>query len=140
MLVVADVNISRQEVDFLKEIEAVERVVYVRHDLNKRMPDEEIVQYALEHNALIVTRDKGFNYNPKKQWDQEYPSVLLVRHKNGLIKRVGWQVREAMIVYGFSTPHAESVCRAFFAEENSGSRRILVASVVRESDLELSEA
>jgi hypothetical protein len=71
MLVVADVNISRQEVDFLKEIEAVERVVYVRHDLNKRMPDEEIVQYALEHNALIVTRDKGFNYNPKKQWEQE---------------------------------------------------------------------
>ena len=99
MLVVADVNILQQEVDFLKEIEAVERVVYVAHDLNKSMPDEEIVQYAREHDALIVTRDKGFNYNSKKQWKEDYPSVLLVRHKNGLVKRVGRQVCDAMDVY-----------------------------------------
>ena len=66
MLVVADVNISQDEVDFLRGIEAVERVVYVAQDLRRSMPDEEIVEYALENDALIVTRDKGFNYNPKK--------------------------------------------------------------------------
>ena len=106
MLVVADVNISQQEVDFLKEIEGV---VYVAHDLNKSMPDEEIIEYALEHDALIITRDKGFQYNPKKQWKQAYPSVLLVRHKNGLVKRVGRQVREAMIVYRSHASRGERV-------------------------------
>ena len=84
MLVVAHVNISQDEVDFLREIEAIERVVYVARDLRRSMPDSEIVEYALGNDALIVTRDKGFNYNPKKQWKQDYPSVFIIRHKNRL--------------------------------------------------------
>ena len=37
-------------------------------DLHKSMLDEDIVKYALEHKALIVTRDKDFNYDPARQW------------------------------------------------------------------------
>ena len=92
MLVVADVNISQGEVDFLRELDVVERVVYVAQDLRRSMPDSEIVEYALENEALIVTRDKGFNYNPKK-WKQDHPSVFIVRHKNRLVKEVGRQVK-----------------------------------------------
>ena len=44
MLVVADVNISQDEVEFLRGIETVERVVYVAQDLRRSMPDEEIVE------------------------------------------------------------------------------------------------
>ena len=109
MLVVAELNISQQEVAFLRGIEAVERVVCVMHDLQKSMPDEEIVEYAREHDALIVTRDREFQYNPQKQWKQAYPSVLLVRHKNGLIKRVGRQVRDAMDAYRFHASGGECV-------------------------------
>ena len=61
MLVVADVNISQDEVEFLRGIETVELVVYVAQDLPRSIPDEEMVEYALENNALIVTRDKAFN-------------------------------------------------------------------------------
>ncbi len=48
MLVVADVNISQDEVAFLRGIETVERVVYIAQDLRRSMPDSEIVEYALE--------------------------------------------------------------------------------------------
>ena len=109
MIVVADVNISQVEVEFLKEIEGVERVVYVPIDLRRSMPDDEIVEYALEHDALVVTRDKGFQYNPRKQWKQDYPSVLLVRHKNGLVKRVGRQVAEAVRTYRSCAARGERV-------------------------------
>jgi predicted nuclease of predicted toxin-antitoxin system len=109
MLVVADVNISLEEVKFLKEIEGVEQVVYVPHALRRTMPGEEIVKYALKHKALIVTRDKGFQYNPKKQWMQDYPSVLLVRHKGGLVKRVARQVRNAFEVYQVFTDSGRRV-------------------------------
>lgn len=58
MLVVADVNISQDEVDFLRGIEAVERVVYVAQDLRRSMPDSEIVEYTLEtmRSSLHATR------------------------------------------------------------------------------------
>ena len=108
MLVVADVNISQDEVDFLREIEAVERVVYVAHDLRRSMPDSEIVEYALENDALIVTRDKGFNYNPKK-WKQDHPSVFIIRHKNRLVKEVGRQVKLAMEVFRHHASRGEVV-------------------------------
>ena len=108
MLVVADVNISQDEVDFLREIEAVERVVYIAQDLRRSMPDSEIVEYALENNALIVTRDKGFNYNPKK-WKQDHPSVFIVRHKNRLVKEVGCQVKQAMEVFQHHASRGEAV-------------------------------
>ena len=109
MLVVADVNISQLEVEFLREIEGVERVVYVPYDLRRSMPDEEIVEYALANDALVVTRDKGFQYNPRKQWKQDYPSVLLVRHKNGLVRQVGRQLREAVRVYRSCAARGERV-------------------------------
>ena len=102
MLVVADVNISQLEVEFLREIEGVERVVYVPYDLRRSMPDEEIVEYALANDALVVTRDKGFQYNPRKQWKQDYPSVLLVR-------QVGRQLREAVRVYRSCAARGERV-------------------------------
>ena len=108
MLVVADVNISQDEVEFLRGIETVERVVYVAQDLRRSMPDEEIVEYALEHDALIVTRDKGFNYNPKK-WKQEHPSVFIIRHKNRLVKEVGRQVKHAMDVFQYHAARGETV-------------------------------
>lgn len=120
MIVVADVNISQVEVEFLKEIEGVERVVYVPIDLRRSMPDDEIVEYALEHDALVVTRDKGFQYNPRKQWKQDYPSVLLVRHKNGLVKRVGRQVAEAVRTIGPALL-VVSVSPGFCAGASSGS-------------------
>lgn len=41
MLVVADVNISQEEVDILREIEAVERVAYVPTELGRSTPYEE---------------------------------------------------------------------------------------------------
>lgn len=109
MLVVADVNIPQVEVEFLKGTEGVERVVYVPVDLRRSMPDDEIVEYALEHDALVVTRDKGFQYNPRKQWKQNYPSVLLVRHKNGLVKRLGRQVAEAVRTYQSYAARGERV-------------------------------
>ena len=109
MLVVADVNIPQVEVEFLKGTEGVERVVYVPVDLRRSMPDDEIVEYAPEHDALAVTRDKGFQYNPRKQWKQNYPSVLLVRHKNGLVKRVGRQVAEAVRTYQSYAARGERV-------------------------------
>ena len=56
MLVVADVNISQQEVEFLREIEIIERVVYVPVDLRRSMPDEEIVEYALAACLGIIFR------------------------------------------------------------------------------------
>ena len=102
MLVVADVNISQLEVEFLREIEGVERVVYVPYDLRRSMPDEKIVEYALANDALVVTRDKGFQYNPRKQWKQDYPSVLLVR-------QVGRQLREAVRVYRSCAARGERV-------------------------------
>ena len=37
------------------------------------MLDEDIVKYALEHKALIVTRDKDFNYYPARQRKEDYP-------------------------------------------------------------------
>ena len=109
MLVVADVNISQDEVEFLRGIDTVERVVYVAQDLRRSMPDEEIVEYALENDALIVTRDKGFNYNPKKQWKQDHPSVFIIRHKNRLVKEVGRQVKHAMDVFGHHAARGETV-------------------------------
>ena len=108
MLVVADVNISQGEVDFLRELDVVERVVYVAQDLRRSMPDSEIVEYALENEALIVTRDKGFNYNPKK-WKQDHPSVFIVRHKNRLVKEVGRQVKHAMEVFQHHASRGETV-------------------------------
>ena len=108
MLVVADVNISQDEVEFLRGIDTVERVVYVAQDLRRSMPDEEIVEYALENDALIVTRDKGFNYNPKK-WKQDHPSVFIIRHKNRLVKEVGCQVKHAMDVFGHHAARGETV-------------------------------
>ena len=108
MLVVADVNISQDEVDFLREIEAVERVVYVAKDLRRSMLDSEIVEYALENDALIVTRDKGFNYNAKK-WKQDHPSVFIIRHKNRLVKEVGRQVKHAMDVFQHHAARGETV-------------------------------
>ena len=108
MLIVADVNISQDEVEFLRGFETVEFVVYVAQDLRRSIPDEEIVEYALERDALIVTRDKGFNYNPKK-WKQDYPSVLLIRHKNRLVKEVGCQVKHAMNVFQHHAARGETV-------------------------------
>ena len=35
-------------------------------DLHKSMLDEDIVKYALEHKALIVTRDKDCQLRPGK--------------------------------------------------------------------------
>ena len=109
MLVVADVNISQAEVEFLKEVQGVERVVYVPVDLHRSMPDDEIVEYALKHDALVVTRDKGFQCNPRKQWKQDYPSVLLVRHKGGLMKRVGRQIQRAVSTYRSCAARGERV-------------------------------
>lgn len=109
MLVVTDMNISQDEVEFLREIESVERVVYVACDLRRGMPDSEIVDYALENDALIVTRDKGFNYNPKRQWKQDYPSVFIIRHKNRLVKEVGRQMRQAMEVFQHHALRGERV-------------------------------
>ena len=59
MIMVADVTISPKEVDFLRMFDAVNHVVHVPVDLRRSSPDEEIVKYALEHKALIVTRDKA---------------------------------------------------------------------------------
>ena len=96
------------EVDFLRELDVVERVVYVAQDLRRSMPDSEIVEYALENDALIVTRDKGFNYNPKK-WKQDHPSVFIVRHKNLLVKEVDRQVKHAMEVFQHHASRGETV-------------------------------
>ena len=73
------------------------------------MPDDEIVEYALKHDALVVTRDKGFQYNPRKQWKQDYLSVLLVRHKGGLVKRVGRQIQRAFSTYRSCAARGERV-------------------------------
>ena len=59
MLVVADVNITQGEVNFLREVEFVERVVCVPQDLYRSMPDEQIVEYVLENEDIVVTRDKA---------------------------------------------------------------------------------
>ena len=109
MIVVVDVNISPEEVDFLKTLDAVSHVVHVPVDLRRSMPDEEIVKYALEHEALIVTRDKGFSYNPTKQWKEDSPSVLLIRYKNRLVRQLGPQVRHAMDVFRLHASRDESV-------------------------------
>ena len=108
MLVVADVNISQDEVDILRDIEAVERVVYVAKDVRRSMPDSEIVEDALENEALIVTRDKGFNYNPKK-WKKDHPSVFIVRHKNRLVKEVCRLVKHTMEVFQHNASRGEAV-------------------------------
>ena len=52
----AGVNISRAEVRPSQE-DRCRRVEYVPVDLHKSMLDEDIVKYALERKALIVTRD-----------------------------------------------------------------------------------
>ena len=109
MIVVADVNISPKEVNFLRTFDAVSHVVHVPVDLRRSMPDEEIVKYALEHKALIVTRDKGFSYHPTKQWIEDYPSVLLVRYKNRLVRQLGPHVMHAMDVFQFHASRGESV-------------------------------
>ena len=109
MLVVADVNISQDDVEFLRDIDAVSDVIYVPHDLRKSMPDEEILQLELVKGALIVTRDKDFIYNPDKQWKEDYPSVLIVRNKNQTIKEFGRKVRKAMDVYRHHAARGETV-------------------------------
>ena len=109
MLVVADVNISQDEVEFPeRRLRQWSVSYYVAQDLRRSMPDSEIVEYALENDALIVTRDKGFNYNPKK-WKQDHPSVFIVRHKNRLVKEAGRQVKHAMDVFGHHAARGETV-------------------------------
>ena len=58
-------------------------------DLHRSMLDEDIVKYALERKALIVTRDKDFNYYPARQRKEDYPSVFIIRHGH-LEESYGW--------------------------------------------------